>query len=86
METIVFPTVQLFLGRFKSYYVVWKHIIEYFVSENKYMFKSYYVVWKLCRHMRLHKQTTGFKSYYVVWKLRLSVDKAFNLSGLNRTM
>ena len=37
--------------KFKSYYVVWKHIPALSAKEKDIQFKSYYVVWKPIQKM-----------------------------------
>ena len=46
METVFFLFFLAGRVKFKSYYVVWKHISDSFVWSRRTGFKSYYVVWK----------------------------------------
>ena len=41
------PTYEISAVGFKSYYVVWKHLLFLLSDRVPGVFKSYYVVWKL---------------------------------------
>ena len=67
METTLQPFEFLLCGKFKSYYVVWKH--KYMEAERKHLEclnRTMQYGNFLCRNKQVTKNK--FKSYYVVWK------------------
>ena len=61
------------IGRFKSYYVVWKPTCRPDTTMHSRTFKSYYVVWKQKMKIFTRNHSGRFKSYYVVWKQYLMI-------------